>query len=180
MRSRVGTPRLAAWIRPPLGLALVVAVVVSVGYARSGGKLKEFRSPDARLAAVVTPVGKEKGFEEYESRIAILRRSRRLRAHDFSSADGEHGYGVDGARWTPNSQFFVCRMRNSGGHSPMYAPVVFWSRKTNRFYQLDAYTADVTFSIAAPDKVNVNTWPDLNPASVSLGHLKEGEARELR
>jgi hypothetical protein len=99
--------------------------------------------------------------------------------HDFSSADGQHGYGVDGAQWTPDSQFFVCRMSNSGGHSPMYAPVVFWSRKRNRFYQLNAYTADRTFSITTPDTVNVDTWPGLNPATVSFSGVKQAGSAEF-
>jgi hypothetical protein len=159
----------------------VVAVAVLAGYAGSSERPREFKSPDAKLRAVVVPVDKQRGFEQYESRISIVRGgSRQLSVHDFSSADGEHGYGVDGAQWTPDSQFFVCRMRNSGGHSPMYAPVVFWSRKTNSFYQLNAYTADRTFSIAPPDRVGVDTWPDLEPATVSLGGVERGQATELR
>jgi hypothetical protein len=71
-------------------------------------------------------------------------------------------------------------MNNSGGHSPMNAPVVFWSRKTNRFYELDGYTADMTFSVIAPDKVTMNTWPGLKPATVSLGRVTKGQAIELR
>jgi len=93
--------------------------------------------------------------------------------------DGEHGYGVDAAQWTRDSEFFVCVMSNSGGHSPMYQAVVFWSRKTNRFYQLDAYTGDRSFSVAPHDSVRVNTWPGLEPAIVSLGNLKHGQATEL-
>ena len=134
-----------------------------------------------QVHAVVTPADKKIGFEKYESRISILRSGGvQLSMHDFSSEDGEHGYGVDGAQWTPDSQYFVCQMRNSGGHSPMYAPVVFWGRKTNHFYQLNDYTADLTFSIAAPDKLHVNSWPRLEPATVSLGAVKEGQVTELR
>jgi hypothetical protein len=36
----------------------------------------------------------------------------------------------------------------------MYAPVVFWSRKANRFHQLNDYTADQTFSVDSPADVN--------------------------
>ena len=130
--------------------------------------------------AVVAPVDRQKGYEEYESRILITKKSGvELRAQDFSSEDGEHGYGADTVFWTPDSQFFVCQMRNSGGHSPMDAPVVFWSRRTGRFYQLDGYTADMTFATAQPDKLRVNTWPGLAAASLSLGHLRQGQAVEL-
>ena len=105
---------------------------------------------------------------------------KQLAVHDFSSADGEHGYGVDVARWTPDSRFFVCLMSNSGGHSPLYSPVVFWSRKTNRLHELDAYTGDRLFAIIAPDRVRVKTWPGLEPAIVALDSIKQGEATELR
>jgi hypothetical protein len=163
-------------------LPVVLATATALfGYAHSKVRQKEFKSPDSKLMAIVVPADKKKGFEEYESRILILRsRGAQISMHDFSSKDGEHGYGVAGARWTRDSQYFVCRMGNSGGHSPMYVPVVFWNRKTNHFYQLKAYTADRIFSIAAPDKVNVETWPDLHPATVSLSKVKEGQVAELR
>ena len=61
----------------------------------------------------------------------------------------------------------------------MYAPVVFWSRKTNHFYQLNDYTADRIFSIAAPDRLNADSWPGLEPVTVSLGDLKKGQVTEL-
>jgi len=177
----MGTLRPASWVRRSFGPTLFIAVAVLVGYAGSGEGLKKFKSPDAKLTAVVTPAGKERGFEKYESRISILRSGGvQVSMHDFSSEGGEHGYGVDGAQWTPDSQYFACRMRNSGGHSPMYAPVVFWSRKTDRFYQLNDCTADSIFSIAAPDKVNADSWPGLQPVTISLGGAKEGQVTELR
>jgi hypothetical protein len=177
----VGTLRPASWIRRSFGPTLFLAVAVLVGYAGSGERLKKFKSPDAKLTAVVTPADKKRGFEKYESRISILRSGGvQVSLHDFSSEDGEHGYGVDGAQWTPDSRYFVCRMRNSGGHSPMYAPVVFWSRKTDHFYQLNAYTAYRIFSIAAPDKVNADSWPGLQPATISLVGVKKDQVTELR
>ena len=161
----------------------VVFLVVAVpfGYTLAKERREEFTSPDSKLVAIVVPADKMKGFAKYESRILIHRiGGAQISIQDFSSTHGDHGYGVTGARWTPDSQYFVCQMRNSGGHSPLYAPVVFWSRKTNHFYQLKAYTADSTFRIAAPDKVIVNSWPGMQPATVSLGSVKEGEAMELR
>ena len=180
-RPRVGTLKPTSWIRKSFGPALFLATAVLFGSASSGERPKAFKSPDAKLTAVVTAVDKIRGLEKYESRISILRSGGvQLSMHDFSSEDGEHGYGVDGAQWTPDSQYFVSQMRNSGGHSPMYAPVVFWSRKTNHFYQLNDYTADLMFSVAAPDEVHVNSWPSLEPATVPLGAVKEGQVTELR
>jgi hypothetical protein len=173
--------RPASWIRKSLRLSLLVGATLLVVYAGSGKRLDKFQSPDGRLTAVVTPADKKRGFEKYESRISILRSGGgQLSMHDFSSDDGEHGYGADQARWTPDSQYFVCQMRNSGGHSPMYVPVVFWSRTANHFYQLNDYTAWRTFAIAAPDKVKVDSWPGLDPATVSLSGVKEGQVTELR
>jgi hypothetical protein len=140
-----------------------------------------FISPQGRLTAIVLASGKEKGSEEAESRVEIRDRGGAvLCVHDFSSSDGEHGYGVDAADWTPDSQFFVLRMRNSGGHMPLYAPVVFWSRSRNHFYQLDDYAADQIFSITSPAKVSVETWPNMKSATVSLGDLGTVKATELR
>lgn len=179
-RCQTGALRLGAWIRKPYGLSLLVTATLIAGYAASGERLHEFDSPDGRLRAVVTPADKRIGFEKYESRISILRRGGiQVGMHNFSSEDGEHGYGVDQAQWTPDSQYFVCRMRSSGGHSPMYAPVVFWSRKTSHFYQLNDYTAWRMFAITAPDNVNVDSWPGLAPATLSLGAMKEGQVNEL-
>jgi hypothetical protein len=128
------------------------------------------------------PSGKEKGNERAESRVEIRRKNGTLlRAHDFSSDDGEHGYRLDGGQWTLDSEFFVFRMRNSGGHSPMYAPVVFWSLTDNHFYQLsDDYTGDDTFSVSPTDEIYVSTWPGMKPATVSLRHPKAGDVTILR
>ena len=180
-RSQVGMLGSASWIRKLFVLSLLMAASLLAGYAGARQRLDKFKSPTGRLTAVVAPASKERGFEKYESGISILRGGGvQVSMHNFSSEDGEHGYGVDQARWTPDSQYFVCQMRNSGGHSPMYAPVVFWSRKTNHFYQLNSYTADRTFSIAAPEKVNVDSWPSLASATVSLGALKKDQVTELR
>ena len=180
-RPRVRTLKPASWIRRSLGSALFLAATVLAGSGGSGERPKDFNSPDAGFTAVVTPADRKIGFEKYESRISILRSGGvQVSMHDFSSEDGEHGYGVDGAQWTPDSRYFVCRMRNSGGHSPMYVPVAFWSRKTNHFYQLNDYSAWRTFAIAAPDKVQVNSWPSLRPTTVSLDGMKDGHVTELR
>ena len=159
--------------------ALAIAVFLAAGSAGPGRAALKFHSTDRKLIAFVIPVGKQRGFEGSESQIDIRKGGKLLRSHDFASEDGDHGYGVDGAHWTPDSQFFVCRMRSSGGHSPMYAPVVFWSRRTNRFYQLKDFTADQTISISAPDKLSVDTWPAVNPATVWLENIPSGKATEL-
>ena len=62
----------------------------------------------------------------------------------------------------------------------LYSEIVFWSRRTNRFYQLNDYTADETFSVTSPAKIAVATWPDLKPATVSLSDISALKLSELR
>jgi hypothetical protein len=161
-----------------LGLFFVTSAAVGSGNPQPT-KSGSATSPDGTLIAIVVPKGKENG-EKDESRVEIRRLTGGLlQAYDFSSDDGTHGYGVDGAQWTADSQFFVFRMRSSGGHSPMWAPIVYWSRKTSRFYELNDYTGDMEFSVNAPDKINVSTWTQMNPAVVSLHELKPVQVTEL-
>ena len=139
-----------------------------------------YLSPDGQVVAAMIPSEKEKGRERAESRVEIRRKDGALLCvHDFSSADGEHGYGVDGAQWTPDSQFFVFPMSNSGGHMPLYVPVAFWSRSLNRFSRLDNFTASLTFSVVANDGVKVSTWPEMKPVTLSLRKLHPGDATVL-
>ena len=138
------------------------------------------QSPDAQLIAVITAKDRRMRVNGNESRVEIRTHNDQICVHDFSSSDGEHGYGIDSAEWTSDSQYFVFRLRSSGGHSPMFAPIAFWSRKENRFYTLKNYTGDTTFFVVAPDQIKANTWPGLLPASVSLRSLKKDDVAVLR
>lgn len=150
---------------------LILAFSLLIGLA-SPNDPATVASPDGQLTAVISG--------QIESRILIQRSDgTQVGQHDFSSADGQQGYVADGAEWTPDSRFFVIRLRSSGGHMPTYALVVYWSRKTNRFYHLPNYTADQVFSVEAPDKVNVSTWPDLKPVTISLHSVAESDRNEL-
>jgi hypothetical protein len=52
-------------------------------------------SPDGEIVALVFPVGKKPGFEQYESRVELHCKTGKLFAErDYSSEDSEHGYGV--------------------------------------------------------------------------------------
>lgn len=159
-------------------MAKPVLVALSQPHTRRPGEnglAEDVESPDHQLRAVI----KQRG-QTGESQISILARDgSQIRAYDFSSVDGDHGYGVDGAHWTPDSQYFVVRMRSSGGHSPLFAPIVFWSRKANQFYSLKGYTGDITFVVLAPDRVRASTWPDMRDATVSLHGLKSTDITEL-
>ena len=133
-------------------------------------------SPDRALIANVIPSGKEKGNEKAESTVRVQSaEGKQSFTYDFSSDDGEHGYGVNSAQWTADSNFFVLTMSSSGGHSPMFAPVVFWSKTDNTFYSLPQYTASYVFELRG-DSIRLSTWPGMQPATVALRDLKPDEA----
>lgn len=134
-------------------------------------------SPDGKLVArVYSSVSSHKG----ECRVEIrLKDGPFLRMHDFFSADGQHGYSVSLAEWTANSQFLVLGMTNVGGHSSTDAPVVFWSRERNAFYELLNYTAELDLKLIGGDRLELSTWPGLKPATISLHELSKEQISEI-
>ena len=123
-------------------------------------KTDRFVSPDGNIVALIIHVGKKPGFESYESRIELRNRAGKiLCGKDYSSEDSEHGYGVAKASWTPDSQFFVYSLENSGGHQPWQTPVDFYSRPQQNIQSLDDAienaVADAEFKISGLDKVTV-------------------------
>jgi hypothetical protein len=163
-----------------LGLVSMIAAGPVLA-SENGNGTARLKSPDKHLVATVSPVRNATLHMATESTVSILNSGgSTLQTHHFSSQYGDQGYFVDGVKWTPDSEYCVFRMRSSGGHSPMFAPIVFWKRKANRFYSLKNYTADIVFSIAAPDTVKASTWPTMHSATVSLGTIKESEVLELK
>ncbi len=163
-----------------LSLLLSLTAAAIAGTRKWDGSVS-YKSRDKQLVAVVHPVRNPTLHVATESTISILGDDgSSLATHNFSSQWGDQGYIVDSVRWTPDSQFCVFRMRSSGGHSPMFAPIVIWNRKANRLYSQVNYTADIVFSVAAPDKLKASTWPQMKPATVSLHMLTDSELSELR
>jgi hypothetical protein len=107
-------------------LVPILLLLTLFSSAQQGSQIKlsdRYVSPDWKSVASVVPDGKEAGNERAEDRIEIVGpKCEVMSSHEFSSDDGEHGYGLDGGQWTMDSRFFVFRLRNSGGHSPMNAP----------------------------------------------------------
>ncbi len=112
---------------------------------------KKFVSPDHRLYAIVLPSGKG----GKESRVEVFAaRGARIGERDFGSADGEHGESVVKAARTPDSQFFVWSMENSGGHSPWNCPTYAFSRRRRAAFSLDRIVGGITsaeFVLQGPD-----------------------------
>ncbi len=114
-----------------------------------------------------------------ESRIEIRTRSgKRVYKKDYSSSDGNHGWVIDSAAWTPDSKFFVFGMYSSGGRRPWHSPVDFYSRRHKRVFSLDKYVGTITdskFQIRGSDIVKVITRKRVGiedvEVTVSLGKL---------
>jgi hypothetical protein len=121
-------------------------------------------------------VGKPRGHESYESRVELRSKSGEMLAQrDYSSADGQHGYSVTKAAWTPDSNFFVCILANSGGHQPWHSPVEFYSRAQDKIFSLDDALHDAVtnnqFTVTAPDRVTVELYFSETTRTVSLSSL---------
>jgi len=144
-------------------------------YESQGTIPARYESPDKSIVAMVFPVGKP-WIRSYESRVEVRSKSGRLLAQrDYTSPDGQHGYGVGKAAWTPDSNFFVFILANSGGHQPWHSPVDFFSRSLNKIFSLDdALHGAVTnnrFSVTAPDGVTVKLYFTEVTTTVSLSAL---------
>lgn len=96
------------------------------------GSRQIYDAPDDTLQAVVTVLGRSG-----ESRIDIRERGNILVSRNFASSDGQHGYAVQQAQWTPNSRYFVFSLSNSGGHQPWHFPTYVYSRRTNKLLSID-------------------------------------------
>ena len=113
-----------------------------------------------------------------ESLVEIRLKSGKLLARrNYFSEDGEHGYGVTKAAWTPDSQFFVYSLESSGGHQSWNSPVKFYGRRNGNIQSLDDALGDAVtnpdFSISAPDRVKVELWFSKKVLTVSLSSLKK-------
>ena len=71
----------------------------------------------------MTPASKTTKPSLNESRVNILTsRGDKVGSLDSSSEDGEHGFAVAKAAWTPDGDYFVYSLENSAGHAPCHTP----------------------------------------------------------
>jgi hypothetical protein len=144
----------------PQGVVLSTFVVVfsycSFPQTTASPIQKQYRSPGGSRVVVV-PVA------SYESRVDFYTaRGAKLCSADLSSGDGSHGYDVARAAWTPDGRYFVFSMKNSGGHSVMETPTLFFSGETHQLCSLDEYVDGngiefPDFRLIAPNTVEVTT-----------------------
>jgi hypothetical protein len=157
-----------------------VAVLVVIGSLVAGcavqpsWKCPGVTSPDQKLRACITEVGKYAP-PLNESKVEIHSVTDQvLASKDFSSSDGEHGRNVQKDEWTPDSQFFLFSTASSGGHSPWHWQTYFYDRKNNVFKELDDYTGPIIkrdFTIQPPDWVEVTVQGTTSdPSDITTGH----------
>ncbi len=163
-------------MRQILVLAIVTVVfVVSCGAQKQTvASHTDFKSPDGMLLAIVRSKHAPEATDE--SQIEMRTQGGTVSAkRNYTSGDREHGYGVTKANWTPDSQFFVYSLESSGGHQSWNSPVWFFSRKENKFFNLDRAlndsVANPAFRVSAPDLVTVELFFGKQTKTVALHQL---------
>lgn len=135
---------------------LTIALLVSLHAGAIAGEISKYPSPDGKLTALVVPLPGAL-YGAGENRVEIRSRDGSLLfSHSYGSEDGEHGYGLEHAAWTPDSKFFVYSLSSSGGHQPWHFPTDFIEAGTLRLHRLDEYRGPVTtpdFTVLPPDRV---------------------------
>lgn len=118
---------------------------------------KEYPSPDGKYKAII--INHKKKHATKESRIKILSSSVQIFTKDYSSSDGEHGFGVEKASWTPDSQFFVYSMYSSGGHQAWHFPTYCYSVAEKKVKLIDDYVGPITapdFQVKTPHIIKIS------------------------
>ncbi|MFZ0963117.1 MAG: hypothetical protein WAO35_19815, partial [Terriglobia bacterium] len=117
----------------PLALLAALASLYPSSAAHPVKAGRDYRSPDGKLIVTVIEVNKA-----HESRLEIRSSAgKTLLTNNYSSSDMEHGQVILNAAWTPDGEFFVFSMLNTGGHSPLARPTSFYGRQHSRLYSLD-------------------------------------------
>ena len=141
-----------------LGSALLLAACAT---ATKGSPAREYVSPDGNFRAVVVPLANAL-HGAGESRVELHSvHGTTLLIHSYASEDGEHGFGIERASWTPDSQFFVYSMSSSGGHQPWRAPIDVISVSGPALSSLDDHVGaigDSDFTVAGPDLVRATVF----------------------
>jgi|GEM_PF-856175 len=163
-------------IKTKIIMASLLSLFVLIGAAHAGElKALKYKSPDGKFIVYVLP-SRYSG----ESKIIIkTNKGKKLYSKDYGSEDGEHGFGVVRAAWTPDSHFFVYSMSNSGGHQPWHSPIDFFSITDSKIHSLDDYVGaimDPNFELRKPDIIKADRQKealDSEPFEIRLGELKK-------
>lgn len=154
----------------------IVSTILYAGQKRLVASHSEkYTSPDGTQVAVVRSGRVSEATDE--SRVELRTSAGTVSAkRDYTSPDGEHGYGVTKAAWTPDSQYFVYSLESSGGHQAWHTPVWVFSRKEGKFLNLDRALQDSVsnpqFLVSAPDRITVELYFSKQTRTVALRQLK--------
>jgi hypothetical protein len=136
-----------------ISLLAMLILLVGTTYA-SHKKDQKYESPDGNYIAYVIALPKAP-YGSGESKIIIkTKKGKTLRSKSYWSEDGEHGYGVEKAAWTPDSLFFVYSMSSSGGHQAWNFPTFVISMHGLKIRSLDDHFGPITdpdFELKSPD-----------------------------
>jgi hypothetical protein len=158
MVQRLARGPFKAEIRVRFSLALPILLILFVPVSAFAQKSEKFESPDGSLRAEIQSIRK-KPDGAAESKIEILlKEGKRVWIVKYTSSDGEHGFGVFKAAWTPDSQYFVYSLVSSGGHELGRSPIFFYDRRVERVRSFDEEVGVVInpdFSLSSPDFVEV-------------------------
>jgi len=156
--------------RPAQLAAITLAVMLPwSGTAKSQNEYKA----KGGTRVVILPIGKLVGHQDAESKIEFYSpKNEMLCAVDYSSEDGEHGYGVVKAAWTPDQKYFVFSLTSSGGHQAWHAPTLFYVLRDNSIHSLDGYVdagiSKGAFTLKDPNIVLTEVWRAEQPTPVKF------------
>lgn len=159
-----------------LSFIIIVSTTLCAGQKRPVASHSEkYTSPDGAQVAIVRSQRVSEATDE--SRVELRTSAGTVSAkRDYTSPDGEHGYGVMKAAWTPDSQYLVYSLESSGGHQAWHTPVWVFSRKESKFLNLDRALQDSVsnpqFLVSAPDQVTVELHSSKQTRTVALRQLK--------
>jgi hypothetical protein len=146
---------------------------------------QQFKAKDG-TRVMILPAGKQSGRADAESRIEFYSpQNQMLCALDYSSEDGEHGFGVVKAAWTPDNNYFVFSLTSSGGPQAWHAPTLFYSLRDNSIHSLDNYVdAGISkgdFVLKAPNIVltEVSRGEPPTPIRFRLDSLSSRKSRNV-
>lgn len=160
-----------------LGLILAFGFLFSMPLRQEAYGPKEYRSKDSGrvvISAVRNP-SREAG---HESKIEFYSaENQMLCTLDYSSEDGEHGFGVVKAAWTSDGKYFVFSLTSSGGHQAWHTPTLFYSVRDFEIHSLDSYVeasgiSKGDFTLKSPNIVLTEVWRgESTPATFRLDSL---------
>lgn len=167
-------------------LICVDALWTLADFAAGPGQTHRYAAPDKSGIVEIVSAKREIKGAGYESRVGIQAGDRQqLCTIDYSSEDGQHGFSVVKAEWTPDSRFFVYSLTSSGGHQPWHTPTQFYDRAQGILRSLDDYfpggISKADFLLVAPNTIETEAWRGRSmPITVSLAVLPAARGTEGR